>query len=217
MSTKRILLFRHGETEHGASTVLCGSTDCLLSPVGIQQSFNNVSYALQQGVREVFTSGKKRTRLPAKHLKKHHRIPHHAEPKLDELHFGKLEGNRFDTILAENGEHWRRFMERPFEYQIPGAEDIDLFRERVLSAWRTIVDRVRTEEIPVTAIFGHALSNTLILDVLKPDLHLQLGCQPLGCLNEIVVHDDHMEIEKFAALAPHAPLIADSDHASSPV
>jgi broad specificity phosphatase PhoE len=71
-------------------------------------------------------------------------IPLCLDPRLAEMDFGAWEGRTAAELMEQDGNALRRFWSDPMTYSPPGGESLPVFRDRVLSFWRDLIDPVRS-------------------------------------------------------------------------
>lgn len=123
MTAGTLLLFRHGSSEWNLSNRFTGWTDIPLTEYGLAQAEEAGKKLAAAGLQfdEVHTSVLFRTQQTADRLlaAAHHRdIPHYASWRLNERHYGQLQGMIKQEIFAAWGEEksrrwWRGYYEAP--------------------------------------------------------------------------------------------------------
>jgi broad specificity phosphatase PhoE len=126
-----VYLMRHGEPEGGVR--YRGATDDPLSAEGRAQ----MEHALARcdAFDGIVASPLRRCADFARSLAGRTGTPLTIEPGLREMHFGKWEGQTPQALMAAYPELLRQFWADPLVHPPPGAEPLDAFRSRVISAW----------------------------------------------------------------------------------
>jgi broad specificity phosphatase PhoE len=126
-----VYLMRHGEPEGGVR--YRGATDDPLRAEGRAQMEHAIASC---GVFDgIVTSPLRRCADFAKSLAQRSGRPLTVEPGFRELHFGEWEGQTPQALMAACPELLRQFWADPLAHPPPGAEPLDAFRARVISAW----------------------------------------------------------------------------------
>lgn len=179
---KTIYLFRHGEVEDAYRDRVRGAaTDCLLSPDGERMSIANAQFLIECGVKEIITTGMRRTDFVGEFLSKNHAISHSVDTRLREMHMGKWEGRLLKEVNAAHPEEALRFVADPLSGVFPDLEDVTLYQNRVLEAWQDILD-TDSEQL---AVIAHGITNSVILSAITQTRYPLK--QTIGCMNEISI------------------------------
>jgi len=80
--------------------------------------------------------------------------------ELAEIDFGDFEGLLYDEIAARYPEAYRQWMEKPTEVRFPNGECFLEMRERVMSAFRSLLAR---HEGQTVALVSHGGVNRIII------------------------------------------------------
>jgi alpha-ribazole phosphatase len=128
--TLRLDLLRHGETELGGG--LRGSLDDALTENGWQQMRAAV---IEQGPWDrVVSSPLQRCARFAEELAQQLCVPLEFDQNLQELHFGKWEGQSAAALMETDAEGLGLFWSNPYAFTPPGGEPVNDFSTRVLGA-----------------------------------------------------------------------------------
>ncbi len=158
-------LLRHGELEGGNR--YRGNTDDALTGRG-RTAMDAVWRRIREQTEAIITSPLERCRQPAKVWSGEASIPCLIEPRFREMEYGAWEGlsheeieNAFPGMLA----HWRS---NPADMQIPGAESLHAFSERVRQGWHNLLHEQRGRHV---LVISHSGAMRMILaDVLNAPL-----------------------------------------------
>ncbi|HEX19976.1 MAG TPA: histidine phosphatase family protein [Acidiferrobacteraceae bacterium] len=145
-----IYLLRHGETVSGQCYI--GHLDVALSDLGRKQM--EVSTAGMDGWDVIVTSPLIRCAEFSRQLAQRLNIPLITEPDIREIGFGRWEGLDAKTIQARYPEQYRAFLNKPEENTPPGGESLLIFRQRVLTAWRSLQQQYAGQKILLVAHGG---------------------------------------------------------------
>jgi broad specificity phosphatase PhoE len=128
---KIVYLMRHGRPEGGVR--YRGSTDDPLTAEGLARMQHAVAGC--GAFDAVVSSPLRRCADFARTLSKQSGAPLTIEPRFREMHFGEWEGQTPQALMAACPELLRQFWADPLAHPPPGAEPLDAFRARVISAW----------------------------------------------------------------------------------
>ncbi|PWN37277.1 phosphoglycerate mutase-like protein, partial [Meira miltonrushii] len=98
----RILIIRHGETDHNVQGIIQGQLDTDLNDIGRKQAHYVAQYLANEHIDEVYSSPLKRASDTAKAIveqnpnRKYDRMQFWYDKRLKERGFGSLEGNKYD-------------------------------------------------------------------------------------------------------------------------
>ncbi|MBI5429219.1 MAG: 2,3-diphosphoglycerate-dependent phosphoglycerate mutase [Nitrosomonadales bacterium] len=120
-SSVQIVLVRHGSSEWNLSGRFTGWTDIPLDPAGISQAVEAGRRIVAAGLKfdEAHTSVLRRSTATADYLLAamcHPHIPRHATWRLNERHYGQLQGmSKYDIFAAWGEENYRRWWRGYFD------------------------------------------------------------------------------------------------------
>jgi len=151
MTTRRLFLIRHGETDGDSSVRFHGRNDVPLSPAGRMQ-MRRVHWKLRDQVIDAWVASTlRRSWEGARIASGGARV--RLDPDLREVDFGRWEGLTRDEIEAQDPEAHARWQqatpERGFDF--PGGETAAAFRARVSGA----TDRMLASGDPCAAAVLH--------------------------------------------------------------
>jgi len=153
MSRKLITTFdlmRHGEPVGGRK--YRGQTDDPLSEKGWAQMRDAVgNHCPWQAVISSYLS---RCADFSRELAERHQLPLEIDARLIELGFGAWEGRTPDELTAADPETLNRFRSNPLMHAPPGAEPLTAFRDRIISAWDSLLERHDGKHVLVVAHAG---------------------------------------------------------------
>lgn len=157
MPTTIIDLLRHGELEGGVR--YRGNIEEALTDAG-RSHMDDVWRHLREKVEIIATSPLGRCREPAEAWAKHANIPCHIEPRLCEMHYGAWEGLNKEEIEQQFPGWLARWRENPVGMEIPGAERVEAFAERVVEGWEALLKKHAGKHVLVV---GHSGTLRVIL------------------------------------------------------
>ena len=143
-------LMRHGEPVGGRR--YRGQTDDPLSEKGWAQMRNAVGNHCPW--QTVISSSLSRCADFARELATRHQLPLELDARLIELGFGVWEGCTPDELTAADPETLNRFRRDPVAHAPPGAEPLTVFRDRIISAWDSLLEKHGGKHVLVVAHAG---------------------------------------------------------------
>lgn len=149
--TTRIDILRHGEPE-GGRRYRGHCIDDPLSELGWRQMWAAVGHERPWNL--VVSSPMQRCRPFAEALAASCSLSVTIDSRLKEVGFGAWEGRTAAALRAEDPDTIRRFYADPVGSRPPGAEPLDLFRQRVSAALQEILDTHAGRHILVVAHAG---------------------------------------------------------------
>ena len=150
----RLLLVRHGETEHKSSQRYWGATDVKLSALGLKQAVRLRARLATEEVKAVYSSDLERARVTAQTIAAGHRLPVTTCRELREIDFGKLEGLTFDEISRNYPEVTAVWKNGSLKLEFPGGDSVSGFNRRVSRFHRRLAKHAPDEMVVITAHEG---------------------------------------------------------------
>jgi broad specificity phosphatase PhoE len=138
-----LVLIRHGITAWNKEKRYCGCKDVGLSNEGKSQARGLRNKIGMFNFKNIYCSQKKRAIQTARIIFEHARI--YKIKGLNEINFGILEGLKHERILQEHPVVYKKWLKDPFRNNIPKAESLKSFRERVITAVDKIIKANRGE------------------------------------------------------------------------
>jgi broad specificity phosphatase PhoE len=170
---KKIILFRHGETDWNRDKICLGSKhDILLNETGICQA-NQLSEKLSnENFDYIFTSPLSRASKTAQIVNKHHHVPINVEKNLIEIDYGDASGMRREEALKKYSDVFNEWMKidlnSSYNLSFPNGENKGDFFNRIYnSIIRTTKDRkfkcigISTHSGVIWNFFKYALNRDL--------------------------------------------------------
>ncbi|MHB8836308.1 MAG: histidine phosphatase family protein [Candidatus Methylomirabilia bacterium] len=148
---RRLILIRHGQVEERFEGRFVGSTDAALSPAGLCQAQDLVSWLAGKQPGSCFCSPLQRCTATARVALKGLALQPELDPDLREVDFGEWEGLSFSEIAGKDTaavDRWARF-EPGFRF--PGGESINEFPTRIGAA----ADRMAAAPQETVVAFTH--------------------------------------------------------------
>lgn len=147
--TTTIDMIRHGEPVGGKK--YRGQLDDPLSDKGWRQMRQTVGDHCPWDA--VVSSPLCRCADFAREIAGRHGLPLALDERLKEIGFGQWEGRTASELLAADPDALLRFWAEPAKHAPPGAESLDGFRDRVVSAWNDILEEYAGRHL---LLVGHA-------------------------------------------------------------
>lgn len=151
MSKTVIDLIRHGEPVGGRKYRGWGVDDPLTEK-GWQQMWDAIGN--QVPWKQIVTSPLLRCKAFAEDLSQKHNIAITVENDLEEVGFGDWEGKTPEEIIERNKAEFDAFYADPANNRPTGAEDLDVFSDRVVTVYRKIVSLYESQQSLVVAHAG---------------------------------------------------------------
>ncbi|MEX0984117.1 MAG: histidine phosphatase family protein [Actinomycetota bacterium] len=121
---KRLLLLRHGSTDWSSERKLCGSSDLPLNDRGLREAHEAASRVALFAIDAAWSSDLDRAVTTARISSP---LPASPDPRLREMNFGDLEGERFDDLEVRTREALLAFD----GFAAPGGEAVSALSARV--------------------------------------------------------------------------------------
>lgn len=138
MTLRKVLFFRHGQTDWNAQERFQGHIDVPLNALGREQARALVPALKQQGVQELLSSDLSRARDTAQIIASELGVPVVEDVDLREAHLGDAEGKTLTEIEAQYGkvlaERWRSPLVTDADISYPGGETGEQVFNRAVKA-----------------------------------------------------------------------------------
>jgi probable phosphoglycerate mutase len=131
MSSTRLCIVRHGETDWNAARRIQGHVDIPLNAVGRDQAEATARGIVGQKFDALYSSDLIRTMQTAATLARVAGVKVHAESGLRERHFGRMQGMTYEDIQALDAVEAARFRQRDPYYDFGGGETLVAFADRI--------------------------------------------------------------------------------------
>jgi len=143
----RLILVRHGETDHNLENKYCGFSDPPLNDKGIRQARRLADRLKETRIDKVYSSDLKRAYQTADIVFKDRSIEKFSD--LREMNFGIFEGLKYEEIIKKYPELYREWIIDPIEVKIPGGEGLVDLSKRVKKRLHVILSRHKGENVAV--------------------------------------------------------------------
>lgn len=120
MTMKRIILVRHGETNHTVEGRFCGADDPDLTPVGHVSALALIGHPSLQSVDLLLSSPLRRARQTANPVAAHCQRTVEIDSAFVETSFGEWEGVKYEEVRGT--EAYRAWVENPALWAPPSGE-----------------------------------------------------------------------------------------------
>ncbi|HEY0756058.1 MAG TPA: histidine phosphatase family protein [Ktedonobacteraceae bacterium] len=118
----RLLLVRHGITQHNIDQMYTGQTDVALTELGERQAEAAGKYLADEKIDLIVSSDLQRTRRTALAIARHHSLPVLEDPDLREVHMGTWEGFTAKQIQERDLAEWTSVRSDPINIAPLGGE-----------------------------------------------------------------------------------------------
>ncbi len=163
----RCYLVRHAQTVWNGQNRFQGRGDSPLSALGQEQARRLAEHFTAHPVGAVWSSALGRTITTAQTIAGPLGLRPVVEPGLGEMDLGAWEGLTAQEVDGRFGGAYQRWRESPSQVTIPDGEPIDQFRQRVRTAFASVVAAASTDRLLVVAHGGVIAS--LLADWLHTD------------------------------------------------
>ncbi|MBI3947257.1 MAG: histidine phosphatase family protein [Armatimonadetes bacterium] len=168
MTTTRIFLVRHGETEWNVARRIQGQVDVPLNEGGRRQAECLAGALAGAALAAIYASDLSRAVETAEAIAAPHGLTVIREPALRELGFGKWEGLDESEVQARYPEAYRGWREDSLRHRPPGGETIPELRTRVAAVYRGVLRAHAGQSVllvahggPIRVLVLHALDAPL--------------------------------------------------------
>lgn len=173
MST-RLILIRHGETDHSLEKRYCGFTDVNINKTGRKQAQGLCQRLSAERIDKIYSSDSKRTKEFAKIVFKDRSVEIVSE--LKEMNFGIFESLRHEEIIKRHAKIYKKWLKDPLKTVIPKGDSWINFKKRVEEALERLIllnkDKtlaIVTHAGPIKVIMSNIVKSKTIWE-LKPPL-----------------------------------------------
>ena len=131
-----LILLRHGQSVWNAANIFTGWTDVDLSEVGEAEAAQAGEELAEMQIDVIHTSDLIRAQRTAEIVLKHNRVssdvPTHFDLRLNERHYGALQGLDKDETRAKYGAEQVHIWRRSYDVPPPEGESLAMCAERTL-------------------------------------------------------------------------------------
>ena len=162
-----MILLRHGQSVWNAANIFTGWTDVDLSEVGVAEATKAGGLLAETAIDVVHTSGLIRAQRTAEIVMENNRVssnvPTHRDIRLNERHYGDLQGMNKDETRAKHGKEQVRIWRRSFDVPPPGGESLEMCAERTLPyLTEAIIPDLEAEKTVLVAAHGNSLRSIVM-------------------------------------------------------
>ena len=162
-----MILLRHGQSVWNAANIFTGWTDVDLSEVGVTEATKAGDQLAETAIDVVHTSGLIRAQRTAEIVMENNRVssnvPTHRDIRLNERHYGDLQGMNKDETRAKHGKEQVRIWRRSFDVPPPGGESLEMCAERTLPYLsEAIIPDLEAGKTVLVAAHGNSLRSIVM-------------------------------------------------------
>jgi|TARA_B100001750_G_scaffold60718_1_gene48189 2,3-bisphosphoglycerate-dependent phosphoglycerate mutase len=132
----KMILLRHGQSVWNAANIFTGWTDVDLSEIGVAEATKAGDELADTAIDVVHTSELIRAQRTAEIVMERNSassdVPTHYDTRLNERHYGDLQGMNKDETRAKHGEEQVHIWRRSYDVPPPGGESLEMCAERTL-------------------------------------------------------------------------------------
>ena len=175
-----MILLRHGQSVWNAANIFTGWTDVDLSEIGVAEATKAGDELADTAIDVVHTSELIRAQRTAEIVMERNSassdVPTHYDTRLNERHYGDLQGMNKDETRAKHGEEQVHIWRRSYDVPPPGGESLEMCAERTLPylAEAIIPDLVAGKTVLVAAHGNSLRSIVMKIENLSKDEVLKL-------------------------------------------
>ena len=162
-----MILLRHGQSVWNAANIFTGWTDVDLSEVGVAEATKAGDQLAETAIDVVHTSGLIRAQRTAEIVMENNRVssnvPTHCDIRLNERHYGDLQGMNKDETRAKHGKEQVHIWRRSFDVPPPGGESLEMCAERTLPyLTEAIIPDLEAGKTVLVAAHGNSLRSIVM-------------------------------------------------------
>jgi len=162
-----MILLRHGQSVWNAANIFTGWTDVDLSEVGVAEATKAGDQLAETAIDVVHTSGLIRAQRTAEIVMENNRVssnvPTHRDIRLNERHYGDLQGMNKDETRAKHGKEQVHIWRRSFDVPPPGGESLEMCAERTLPyLTEAIIPDLEVGKTVLVAAHGNSLRSIVM-------------------------------------------------------
>lgn len=158
MREKRVLIFRHGETDWNLEGRFQGHIDIPLNSTGRLQAKGLITVLRSKGIEAILSSDLSRAYETARIVANSLGVPVYVDSKLREANLGGAQGLLKEEIEARFGlelaHRWRSSLPTDADISYPGGESGGAIMERVFSGMEAFLCRADYQQIGVSVHGG---------------------------------------------------------------
>lgn len=163
----RLLLVRHGITDHNSTRRFAGVSDIELNTEGVRQVKKLRDRLAEEKIAAIYSSDLKRAMVTAELIASGRGVEIITCPELRECNYGVAEGLTFEEIGRHYPELWESIVNFSLELNFPGGESFEGFIGRAIK----FLDRLKkhTEEQTILIVSHGGPLRVLVCDLLGID------------------------------------------------
>ncbi len=150
----KLVLIRHGETDHNVDNRMSGWTEAALSQKGIEQAKALGSRMEGMVVHRVVTSGMVRALETAALVFPQQKESMQTLTQLKEMNFGMMESLTMEQVKEQYPEEFGKLQQQAGKYTFPKGESLYTFHQRVQKGGHKLRHHPEEETIAVVAHSG---------------------------------------------------------------
>lgn len=135
-----LYLMRHGETDYHAQQRVLGRIDAGLNARGEEQARLASGFFSEVELDAIYTSPLRRCMETARHVAEAMGLELRVEEGLMEVDMGEWDGQLLRDLFQREPELVGQWMRNPSTVPIPGGEDFNAVRERVMASIEAVTD-----------------------------------------------------------------------------
>lgn len=156
----RVILVRHGKTDWNEEGVFRGRIDVKLNECGIQQTKIIGEKLSEVQIVAIYSSPLSRAMETAEIIASFHNLHVKVLSEFIDIDFGRWQGLSMVEVKKRYPDTYLRWQKYPHRVMIPGGENLDRIRERVIHGLEEILSRHPEETV---AIVSHGAVNKVLL------------------------------------------------------
>ena len=162
-----MILLRHGQSVWNAAGIFTGWTDVDLSEVGVAEAAQAGEELAQTQIDVIHTSDLIRAQRTAEIVMEHNQVssdvPTHYDLRLNERHYGELQGLNKDETRAKHGDEQVHIWRRSYDVPPPGGESLEMCAERTLPyLTEAIIPNLEDGKTVLVAAHGNSLRSIVM-------------------------------------------------------
>ena len=162
-----MILLRHGQSVWNAANIFTGWTDVGLSEAGEVEAAKAGDELAEIAIDVIHTSGLIRAQRTAEIVMEHNRasseVPTHCDIRLNERHYGELQGKNKLETRAKHGDEQVHIWRRSYDVPPPGGESLEMCAERTLPYLdEAIIPDLEAGKTVLVAAHGNSLRSIVM-------------------------------------------------------
>ena len=162
-----MILLRHGQSVWNAAGIFTGWTDVDLSEVGEAEAAQAGEELSQIQIDVIHTSDLIRAQRTAEIVMEQNQVssdvPTHYDLRLNERHYGELQGLNKDETRAKHGDEQVHIWRRSYDVPPPGGESLEMCAERTLPyLTEAIIPNLEDGKTVLVAAHGNSLRSIVM-------------------------------------------------------